>query len=43
MGTILTVLLAGIMVVVLPYAPRFAAGAMLYAVVEELIPEMSVG
>ena len=31
MGTILTVLLAGIMVVVLPYAPRFAAGAMLYA------------
>ena len=26
MGTILTVLLAGIMVVVLPYAPRFAAG-----------------
>ena len=43
MGTILTVLLAGIMVVVLPYAPRFAAGAMLYAVVEELIPETSQG
>ena len=43
MGTILTVLLAGIMVVVLPYAPRFAAGAMLYVVVEELIPEAHLG
>ena len=25
------------------YAPSFAAGAMIYVVVEELIPEMSVG
>lgn len=43
MGTILTVLLAGILVPVLPYALSFAAGAMVYVVVEELIPEMSVG
>ena len=27
----------------LPYALSFAAGAMVYVVVEELIPEMSVG
>lgn len=31
------------MVPVLPYALSFAAGAMVYVVVEELIPEMSVG
>ena len=35
--------LAGILVPVLPYALSFAAGAMVYVVVEELIPEMSVG
>ena len=28
---------------VLPYALAFAAGAMLYVVVEEMIPEMSQG
>ena len=33
----------GILVPVLPYALSFAAGAMVYVVVEELIPEMSVG
>ena len=42
-GALLTILLAGIMVPVLPYALSFAAGAMIYVVVEELIPEMSVG
>ena len=42
-GAILTILLAGILVPVLPYALSFAAGAMIYVVVEELIPEMSAG
>ena len=39
----LTVLAAGIVVPALPYLLSFAAGAMLYVVVEELIPEMSQG
>ena len=34
---------AGIVVPALPYLLSFAAGAMLYVVVEELIPEMSQG
>ena len=42
-GTALTVLFAGLFVPVLPYLLSFAAGAMLYVVVEELIPEMSEG
>ena len=42
-GAALTILLAGIIVPVLPYALSFAAGAMIYVVVEELIPEMSSG
>ena len=42
-GAIISILLAGILVPVLPYALSFAAGAMVYVVVEELIPEMSVG
>jgi len=42
-GAILTILLAGFVVPVLPYLLAFAAGAMLYVVVEELIPEMSEG
>jgi len=40
---VLTVLAAGIVVPALPYLLSFAAGAMLYVVVEELIPEMSKG
>ena len=36
-------LLAAFVVPVLPYLLAFAAGAMLYVVVEELIPEMSEG
>ena len=39
----LTMLLAGIVTPVLPCCLCFAAGAMLYVVVENLIPEMSVG
>ncbi|MDO4622688.1 MAG: ZIP family metal transporter [Eubacteriales bacterium] len=38
-----TILLAGIMIPVLPYLLSFAAGAMIYVVVEELIPEMAQG
>ena len=34
---------SGLIVPALPYLLSFAAGAMLYVVVEELIPEMSVG
>ena len=39
----LTVLLASLVVPAMPYLLSFAAGAMLYVVVEELIPEMSAG
>ena len=42
-GALLTVLFAGLFVPVIPYLLSFAAGAMLYVVVEELIPEMSAG
>ena len=42
-GAVLTILAAGIVVPALPYLLSFAAGAMLYVVVEELIPEMSQG
>lgn len=42
-GALLTILLASIVVPALPYFLSFAAGAMLYVVVEELIPEMSAG
>ena len=42
-GAILTIALAGLVVPVLPYLLAFAAGAMLYVVVEELVPEMSEG
>ncbi len=39
----LTILAAGIVVPALPYLLSFAAGAMLYVVMEKLIPEMSQG
>ena len=42
-GALLTILPAGLVVPALPYLLSFAAGAMLYVVVEELIPEMSQG
>ena len=38
-----SILAAGIVVPALPYLLSFAAGAMLYVVVEERIPEMSQG
>ena len=43
LGAILTILLAAFVTPILPYMLAFAAGAMLYVVVEELIPEMSEG
>ena len=42
-GAVLTILAAGGVIPALPYLLSFAAGAMLYVVVEELIPEMSQG
>lgn len=42
-GAIITILLADLIAPLLPYMLSFAAGAMLYVVVEELIPEMSEG
>ena len=43
LGALLTILAAGEYVPALPYLLCFAAGAMLYVVVEEMIPEMSQG
>ncbi len=42
-GAVLTILLASVVVPILPYLLAFAAGAMLYVVVEELIPETQTG
>ncbi len=42
-GAVLTILAAGLIVPAMPYLLSFAAGAMMYVVVEELIPEMSEG
>lgn len=42
-AALITILLSSILVPVLPYFLSFAAGAMLYVVVEELIPEMAEG
>ena len=42
-GAVLTILAARHVIPALPYLLSFAAGAMLYVVVEELIPEMSQG
>ncbi len=42
-GALLTIFAAGFIVPALPYLLSFAAGAMIYVVVEELIPEMSEG
>ena len=39
----ITILAAGLVTPVMPYFLAFAAGAMMYVVVEELIPEMSEG
>ena len=42
-GAAMTMLFAGLFLPAMPYLMSFAAGAMLYVVVEELIPEMSQG
>ncbi|MBQ8085900.1 MAG: ZIP family metal transporter [Lachnospiraceae bacterium] len=43
LAAILTIMLSGIIIPALPYLLAFAAGAMMYVVVEELIPEMAEG
>lgn len=42
-AAMLTIWAAGLILPALPYLLSFAAGAMIYVVVEELIPEMSAG
>ena len=42
-GAIITILLTNLVVPILPYLLSFAAGAMVYVVVEELIPESQSG
>ncbi len=42
-GALVVLLLASLMTPILPYLLAFAAGAMMYVVVEELIPEASEG
>ena len=42
-GALLTIIAAGFIIPAMPYLLSFAAGAMMYVVVEELIPEMSEG
>ena len=43
LAAVITILASSIIVSMLPYLLAFAAGAMFYVVVEELIPEMSEG
>lgn len=43
LAAVLTILAAGLILPALPYLLSFAAGAMIYVVVEELIPEASAG
>ena len=43
LGALLSLLAAGFFVPAMPYCLSFAAGAMLYVVAEELIPEMAAG
>ena len=42
-GAVLTIVAASFVIPAMPYLLSFAAGAMIYVVVEELIPEMSEG
>ena len=42
-ASVLTLLCAQVVVTILPFLQAFAAGAMIYVVVEELVPEMSKG
>ena len=43
LGALLTILVAGLIVPILPYFLSFAAGAMLCVVVAELVPQMEHG
>lgn len=43
LAALVTILLTGLIVPILPYLLAFAAGAMIYVVVEELIPESQMG
>ncbi|MBR6061698.1 MAG: ZIP family metal transporter [Spirochaetales bacterium] len=42
-GALITIALTSLVVPVLPYLLSFAAGAMIYVVIEELIPESQIG
>lgn len=42
-GALLTIALTSVITPILPYILSFAAGAMIYVVVEELIPESQAG
>ena len=42
-GAIITILLTSLVVPALPYLLAFAAGAMIYVVVEELVPDAQEG
>ena len=42
-GGFITILIAGLISPILPYLLSFAAGAMMYVVIDELIPESQVG
>jgi ZIP family zinc transporter len=42
-GAIITILLTSLITPILPYILAFAAGAMIYVVVDELIPEAQAG
>ena len=42
-AAVVTIIASGFIIPALPYLLSFAAGAMMYVVVEELIPEMSAG
>ena len=42
-GAVITILLTNLVIPILPYLLSFAAGAMIYVVVEELIPESQLG
>ena len=43
LGSIATILFAGMLLPAMPYLLSFAAGAMMFVVIEELIPEMAAG
>ena len=42
-ASVITILLTNIVIPILPYLLSFAAGAMIYVVIEELVPEMHEG